>query len=167
MKKVTLFIITLLSAANLQAAEFGLGATLNSDASTIYIPINITKEFRLEPFIMSYKQNQDETSYQDANNYRMNQYGLGLFKVKEAANNTNIFMGARIAYFSGDNGGKFNGYTLAPVIGFEYFPVKNFSLGADAAWEYSHITSNDYYSDEYITKSYRTKTSIAFKYYFN
>lgn len=167
MKKIIFIVTTLLLSLNVNAAEFGFGATLDGDSTTIYIPINITKEFRVEPYFSSFKQKQSEFS----GAYRANQYGFGLFKVKEAAHNTNIIMGVRAAYFSGDSNGKFDGYNFGPVLGFEYFPVKNFSVGADASWQYTQMeysTSPVYYEDGgYTTKYYRTTTSVFIKYYFN
>ncbi len=166
MKKIMFFATTLLLSLNVNAAEYGFGATLNGESSTIYIPINITKEFRVEPYFSSFKQKPNEYS----GPYRANQYGLGLFKVKEAPYNTNIIMGVRAAYTSGDSSGKFDGYSFGPVLGFEYYPIENFSVGADVSWQYTQMKYSgapQYYGDDgYTTKYYRTTTSVFIKYYF-
>lgn len=162
MKKIILSIAALLLTSNLQAAEFGFGATLYSDSSIVYLPINVTKEFRVEPYFSSYRQSSDDSSY------RYTQYGVGLFNIRETADNVNAIVGARVGHVSSKSGSSFDGYTFSPVLGFEYLPIKKLSLGADVAWMF---TKGKYeypgYDENYDTKESRTTTSISLKYYFD
>lgn len=162
MKKL-LAIAALASVASVNAAEFGVGVNVGADNNRIYAPINLSENIRLEPYFSTYKANSD-----DDYNYRSSQLGIGLFKIEKISNQTSVYWGARTAYIDGhdSDGDDFDGYSVAPVLGFEYFPVKNFSVGGDVALEYNHIDSG---SSGYAfdTNSSSTKTSVGVKFYFN
>jgi hypothetical protein len=154
-KLLTVAAIGLLSSLEVFAADVGLGVDLNSGSNTVYVPINLANGIRIEPYFSTYKYtNENNYSY----DYRVSTLGAGVFKVSEAANNTNIFWGARAGYIDGKS---YDGYSVAPVLGFEYYLVKNLSLGADVSLEYEHI------NDVNDSSSTKTKTSLGVKYFFN
>lgn len=160
MKKLLTFAaIGILSSVEVFAADIGVGVDLNAGSNTIYVPINLSKEFRIEPYFSTQK-TYDEDDY----SYRYSKFGVGFFKVTEVADKTNLILGARAAYIDGhhsyDNS-DFDGYSVAPVLGFEYFPVKNISVGADVSIEYGKIDD-----DGYKSSTSGTKTGLALKYYF-
>jgi len=161
MKKLLTFAaIGILTSVEAFAADVGVGVDVSAGNNTIYVPINISKEFRVEPYFSTYKNDDD-----DGFSYRQSKVGVGLFKVSEAAHNTNVYWGARAAYIDGHSDideSKYDGYSIAPVLGFEYFPVKNISVGADVSLEYTHVDRDN----SYDSSSSATKTSIGVKYYF-
>lgn len=161
MKKL-LTIAALASAVSVNAADFGVGVNVGSDNNTIYAPINLSESIRIEPYFSTYKSSSDDYSY------RSSRLGLGLFKVEKTSNQTSVYWGARAAYIDGhdSDGEDFDGYSVAPVLGFEYFPVKNFSVGGDVALEYNHVNSGSG-SNAFDGNNSATKTSVGVKFYFN
>lgn len=161
MKKLSLAIAALVSAVSVNAADIGVGASIGTNDNTIYVPINVNENFRVEPYVSTYKVNDDDYSY------RSSRLGVGLFKLEKTSSQTSVYWGARASYIDGrdSDDGDFDGYSIAPVLGFEYFPVKNFSVGGDVALEYTDVDSD---SDSYpfATQSTSTKTSVGVKFYF-
>jgi hypothetical protein len=161
MKKLSLAIVGLVAAVNANSADSGVGASIGTGDDTIYIPINLSESFRIEPYVSAYKVNDADYSY------RRSRLGVGLFKLEKTSSQTSMYWGARASYIDGrdSDDGEFDGYSIAPVLGFEYFPVKNFSVGGDVALEYIDIDSDsgDY---PFATQSSSTKTSVGVKFYF-
>lgn len=161
MKKL-LAIAALSSVASAHAADFGVGANIGSDSSTIYAPINLSEGFRIEPYLSAYKSDYDNASY------RRSELGAGFFKLEKTSNQTDVYWGARVGYIDGRDTDKedFDGYSVAPVLGFEYFPVKNFSVGGEVAVEYNHLNSD---STNYFDNANATTTRgrVGIKFYFN
>lgn len=174
--------IAALVASGAQAAQVGLGVAdtnygFNSDwGTTVLVPINVNSSLRLEPYF-------SRSTYNRSNPGSWHEYGqssalgLGVYNVQPAANNTNVLLGVRAELdrstdheLSGSTyyRNSYNGYSLAPVLGFEYFIVKNLSIGADAAYWFSRETNryNSGGSSRYYYSSSGTMTDITVKYYF-
>lgn len=160
MKKIILAAgVSLLSVASTYAAEFGVGADVNNGNATVYVPIKVSDGFRVEPYFSNQKSDQ-ENSF----NSRQTEIGLGLFNVSNLSDKTNLLLGARASYIRHHYYDEsLEGYSVAPTLGFEYFPVQNISLGADVSYVYSKLDGKG--STDDITSS-GTRTAVSVKFYF-
>lgn len=79
--------------------EVGLGVDL-SDFNTLYVPININDNWRVEPFVSyrSDKQNRDDEDYKQLSESRRSELGLGVYKVLSKTENLSFYSGLTVAY---------------------------------------------------------------------
>lgn len=123
---------------------FSLNDAINSSnggfASSIYFPINVSDQFRLEPEIALFS-----SKYTDFHNI-----GLGFFKL-ENSKELLLKYGARVGVMSNDM------FHISPTLGAEYFLSPRFSLGAEAQLRILFVKSE--------TAVYTT-TSASFRFYF-
>lgn len=175
MKKLALATMALCLSSGLYAAEYGVGVTVSGDDEgyTIYAPINISKELRVEPFINYESEEWEEDNTTWGGEDEEIEIGVGAYKIISTSEKTNLIIGGRISYFDGgtdyDNGDEYNqhGYTLAPVLGFEFFPIPNLSIGADIALEYYDEKSTSNTNNTYTYSGMETQTQVNVKFYFN
>ena len=149
-----------------QAADFGLGVSVQSNDAWIYAPIDITPAFRLEPSIryfdgesesqarsLSVFRPVESTVTSDATTYEL---AIGAFGLAPIGESVRVYYGARVAYVDSDQqlrivtdlGGfqdvseeefSSDGYRISPTLGFEYHLSKRFSIGGEAEWFYQDI----------------------------
>jgi len=179
----TLFALVAILSLNstpLNAVEFGVGINLSGSGSTIYLPVNITENLRIEPYLSILKSTDkggaQPTDY--SSTIETNNFGLGLFYVKHISDNKNVIIGVSADYLRGKrnsiSGGistsdyKVRGYSIGPVLGVEYFPIPGLSIGGDVSWEYSKRFehSQDLVNSDIYNTSSRTTTNATIKYYF-
>jgi hypothetical protein len=146
------------------AADYGIGVSAKSNDGWIYAPIDFGSGVRIEPSIR-YTRSRSTSLYEDDSFFGEHsqdrsrsdahqlEYGLGFFKVSAIGEALSVYYGLRASYI--DGGTKqtftssteffedtridrqdFDGYRLAPTIGFEYAFNTHFSLGLEAAWSY-------------------------------
>lgn len=172
-------------------AKAGLGLNLNfsNPQSSIYVPINVTESFRIEPSFDFYigsnseKSNRNNTYNQDTSYYAIS---LGFFGRKPLIQSFYLLYGGRFGYFnqtheykSSNQGnsvsnleeGNYFGTYISPTIGFEYFIIEKLSLGAEFFIVFAESFDNDEWSrsDDDIkveSSSIHTDGSISLKYYF-
>lgn len=191
--KFSLFALTMVS-PTVFAIEPGLGVSFKSNDINIYLPINVSKSFRVEPFIGQYKTN--ETEDLNKASYTQKEIGLGAFGLHQSTENIGVYYGARIARvesrraysthysyeydtFSSANksSDEQSGYSFAPVLGFEYSVVPQLSVGGEASWEFVDMDGKDrssyntgYSVTEQSTKTETTQnntiTRLMIRYYF-
>jgi hypothetical protein len=150
------------------AADYGIGVSAKSNDGWIYAPIDFGSGVRIEPSLR-YTRSRSTSLYEDDSFFgersqdrsrsdaHQLEYGLGLFKVSAIGEALSVYYGLRASYI--DGGAKltsttssaaffeetridrqdFDGYRLAPTIGFEYAFNTHFSLGLEAAWSYEDI----------------------------
>ncbi|RYY76981.1 MAG: hypothetical protein EOO52_05680 [Gammaproteobacteria bacterium] len=158
-KNIFVAFVSILSATSAYAADFGLGVDIKDDAHTIYVPINVSEGFRIEPYFSNHKLSQD-----DPFDSRESELGVGFFKVSEVAEKTNMVWGLRGSYIDGKYyHDEFDGYSVAPVLGLEYFPVSNVSVGADVSYSYRKVEGDSFSGN---ATSSGTKTAVSVKFYF-
>jgi opacity protein-like surface antigen len=151
-----------------QATDFGVGVSLRSNDTTIYVPIDINEMLRVEPAFSYARSSLDE----DGASVRATSYdiGAGLFRLWSPADSVQLYLGGRAAYTSArfkqrvETGAAvltisntLSGYRLTPTIGFEYRFADHFSLGGEAGWRYSDVED---------TKSNGTVTNVILRYRF-
>jgi len=131
----------------------GLQSTPSSLIPTIFVPINVSARFRLEPEVgFQYASSDGPSGKSDS--YKTVHVGAGVFGLTTPDDHFTIYYGIRVAYlrfshYSGSgaapNGYSFptaNGYFLAPTVGGEYFLGDHLSLGGEVQFRYTHETLN-------------------------
>ena len=162
------------------AAEYGLGISVEDNDPRIFIPINITDNFRTELSLYYGASERDSsTSSSESEGY---EFGLGLFGLKNLYENTQIYYGCRFLYFNGKSkyedkssgvffspsrNSDYKAYSVAPTLGIEYFMTENIALGGefefhyeDSSYEYDDSTDDSDYT------STGTDTRLILRYYF-
>lgn len=138
------FILAFLSCAG--AAEFGLGISANSNDQSIYVPVQITENFRTE-FSVGYDSEEIESADTKVE-FEAFEIGVGLYMCNEVYERTQLYYGCRFLYIQQDRelvDGSVHryldseGYGIAPTLGFEYYLTDHISLGGEAAFRYVKI----------------------------
>lgn len=144
-------LIVILAASGAVAATVGVGVSVRSGDTSIYVPVDTGNSIRIEPFVRAYKSSSNtryssfSSDYEDSYIY----YGVGIFGKSSINDNSNTYYGARIAYTaseyeSSDSDGyssksDLSGYEIAPTLGLEYYITEKFSVGAEAEWYYAKL----------------------------
>jgi hypothetical protein len=145
-----------LASANAMAADFGIGISARSDDGWLYVPIDVSKSFRIEP---SVRYSSSDTSftvnggYEDSRDSNALELGVGLFGVKHIAEQAHLYYGGRLAYVDSESTtvqagsfggvirgeGSSDGYRIGPTLGFEYIFGGHFSVGGEASYTYLEL----------------------------
>jgi opacity protein-like surface antigen len=178
-----------LCSSNVLAADFGIGISARSDDGYLYAPIDISKTFRLEPFL---RYGTSELSYsdeglEDTQDTETLELGVGVFAKKQVTDAAHIYFGARLAYVDTESTvvqpGLFDvirsestqdGYRIGPTLGFEYIFGGHFSVGGEASYTFldlegeSRAQIDDFELSKVETKqkSQGTQTRLIFRYMF-
>jgi hypothetical protein len=163
------------------SVKWGLGVTttlftLNSYQSyvpqyqntAISIPIFLSGQFKIEPYIAYVHYNNEEEVYEI--NYHSLIIATGILYSQDFVD-TRLHFGVNIGYInnnfkykdtydyspysSEDNG---NGFLIAPTIGGEYFFSGHFSLGSEIRLEFSKIDSDNNDTDYILVDNYDSST---------
>jgi len=178
---ITFFILV----SNANAMDVGLGIELKSDYSsygaTIYVPIDISPSFRLEPhFAYGNIDGEDvRPTSSSSDSTTLMELGVGAFGIQQVDPSTKLYFGARLSYLSFEDSRVYptswnstdeNGFEIAPTVGFEYFLRDNISLGGEAAWFYAKLEGEETSSSSPTTETeYEvtgTDTQVILRYYF-
>jgi hypothetical protein len=90
-----------LCAGGAQAADFGLGVSVRSDDGWIYVPIDISKSFRIEPTV---RYSSTETSGINpvisaaSVDSEVWEAGIGVFGLQQIDESAHLYYGGRVAY---------------------------------------------------------------------
>lgn len=132
------------------AADVGIGVSVKSNDSTIYVPIDFDKTFRLEPFFTHSKLKSSSWGYAD--NAEMVHVGAGFFGLKSLGESVSLYYGGRLSYLHLDADSNYaptpyqdadgDGYRVAPTFGFEYALNKYLAIGGEAGWFHEDISSD-------------------------
>jgi hypothetical protein len=174
---VALVVLSFGSAAAL-AADFGIGVSIQSDDSIIYVPIDVNKQFRLEPSLRYLK---DEQSFGATEIEQESiELGLGLFGLAPIGESIRVYYGGRLAYVKNDfeqtnligggviflSAGDSDGYRISPTLGFEYLINERLSIGAEAEYFFQDLegdSSNPVDADS-ETSGTDTRLIVRFKF---
>lgn len=160
------------------AADFGIGVSARSDDGWVYVPIDISKNFRLEPSVRYYSS--DSTTAQSLTESSVDsdtlEVGIGVFGLKQVEEAAHLYYGIRLAYLdrsiesttvtsSGTtflDEAKQDGYRIGPTMGFEYLFGGHFSVGGEASYAFVELEDDDG-GDQ---SSSGTETRLIFRYMF-
>jgi len=173
------------------AQQFGIGMSLKQYESTLYLPVK-TKGGLLIEGALTYSHSSQSSSQTDSlGNAYNNTYsssslipGVGIFWLMPMTENTHAYLGPRLwyisqkqsnsGYYGGPSGvsteNKTHGYAAAPILGFEYFPLKNISIGGEVGYSFTKqsgsSTSIPVGSSTSDYTSNGTTSSVMVRYYF-
>ena len=181
MKKYLGLGFALMSSVTLAQTQSGIGVSVQDSGSKIYVPINVTEEFRIEPTFSYAKQSRDREDYSEFD-FKIYELGIGLFGVKAIAPEFNFLYGLNIGFLRGSSENKYDGsenkyesemkgVSLSHIVGFEYYFVENISIGSEVALVYSKLDETDSNSfddedDKTSQKTITTDTSLNIRFYF-
>ncbi|MCK4359769.1 MAG: outer membrane beta-barrel protein [Candidatus Cloacimonetes bacterium] len=143
-------------------------------APQVFLPINISSKFRIEPGIAYFQTSSERTNYESSS--KIFSIGLGIFPMTPKGA-INIYYGARIGFIhatsSYKSGGSYsseesgNGFYVAPTIGGEYYLSNSFTLGGEAQLRYVSYKEKDEDDDEESTSTLMgTRTIFFIRVYF-
>ncbi len=126
------------------ASDYGVGVSTRSGNPSIYLPINISDKFRIEPVLAHYEYSATSsgTEYKSKRTDLM----LGFFGRTISSESISTYYGGRIGYSSNENGyvtefgvneTEEDGYIIEPIMGFEYHFINNLTLGGEVSFRYS------------------------------
>jgi hypothetical protein len=175
MKRLILLAFLLPAVSNSMSMDFGVGIELERSPKTVYVPIAVTEDVRIEPYF-AFGKTSNTSSQSGSSSYSI--YGVGLFALKPMAENARIFGGFRLARqtqkqaSSGNYSYSSSGYLIEPTIGFECLVTKAIAVGAEAAISYSRTTGSQtgtFINGDGSTRDtgHGTTTAVTLKYYFN
>lgn len=181
MKRLLTSLLCLGLASAAGAADLGLGFAIQSNGGYIMVPIKLSDSMNLEGFAAynrwDYRYGQGTVNAMENQQSRF-QAGLGVFWKRELTTSTNLYLGPRISwtkennenrYLSGNNKDSSTGYQLAPILGFEYYPIKSLSIGGEVGLAYSHLSgdnSNYGYPETRQSNVLQTVSSLMMRVYF-
>ena len=136
-----------------RAGDVGIGVSLKSNDSAVYVP------WKLSPYLMlegrlEYQRGSDETTNPGLGStaFRRTTYslGAGLFGQRQLGDATRLYAGGRLSYLDEkqeqgpyspgvDFEDRSHGWAVAPTVGVEYFPIKQLSLGAEVGVSYAKL----------------------------
>ncbi len=193
------------------ALAAGVGVSADSDDQAVFIPIDVSERFRIEPYI-SYTDSENSNksklydlsgaepvflgTFVNSTSTTSYTFAIGFFKKQMLAEQLQTYYGARIGIVNSENQqtnksvsasgvegdksirkGETDGVLMAPVLGFEFFFIPKFSLGAEVAIEridgetktdtepfFTGVSSRSDTSRDFTTVDTRGKVNI--RYYF-
>jgi hypothetical protein len=178
-----------LCSTSVLAADFGVGISARSDDGWVYVPIDVSKTFRVEPSVryvssdLSFSQD-GAKGEQDSESWEI---GIGAFGLKHISEAAHIYYGVRFAYVdikatSTDTSFGLpvrsetnqDGYRIGPTVGFEYLFGQHFSVGGEAAYTFLDVEGKSKsrlgaISESVATveqKTHGTQTRLIFRYMF-
>lgn len=128
------------------------------DFPSVYIPIFVSKNFRLEPEIGLWWQSYSDSYYYSESDILF-RIGWGMFLVKQKER-TNLYQGLRVGLILEDNGDSRKYFSIGPALGGEYFFSSHFSLGGEAQLNFTT------YGDGGSFRSGSCKTVVFVRWYF-
>ena len=158
-----------------QAAEVdaGVGISIESDDSTIYIPIDIGDSVRIEPGVRY-----SETEIGSQLKADVLDLSVGVFKLLPIRESIRLYFGGRLAYVQAeivenypddlfDSNTDEDGYRISPTLGFEYQVTERFSVGGEAEWFYLDMDRDGGLNAPGLDqKEQGTETRILFRFKF-
>lgn len=185
MNKFVPFVLATALASSAQAVQYGLGTSIND--SQLYMPINVSETFRVEPAVyFSNNESSKDDEYRSSSDRSYVRLTSGFFKLSQLSERTSTFVGSRVGlirydYKSEDNNSRYTsyerGFIIEPTVGFEFFPIKNFSISGEASVYFSRTKEtnsssyefssgeNSNYHDEYSNET-GSRTLVSVRMYF-
>jgi hypothetical protein len=152
MRVVSLIVSLGLAQAAAAETDAGIGVSIQSDDSLIYVPIDFNKKFRLEPSVRFLEEDFDLGSGIKAEAESL-ELGLGLFGLGGIGEQLRFYYGGRLAYvrtefdafdpfFGGISTERQEGYRISPTLGFEYLINDRLSIGGEAEYFYQDLDAD-------------------------
>jgi hypothetical protein len=117
----------------------GLGGSIRSDDTAIYLPIEISPAFRVEPFYQW-----SETDSTPGSSTETRQLGAGGFFRFEVYDHLQTYAGGRLSFVEMEfGGGDLDGFSIEPTVGIEFWATQRFSLALEAFLYWQDLDGNN------------------------
>jgi hypothetical protein len=151
-------------------ADIGIGASLRDSEAAVYLPIESSAEWRIEPYLSW--SDQDLSGPVDQSQ-ETSLYGVGLFRKLEIHDRTQAYLGARLAWtefevtssdpatpdLEGD------GYSFEPTLGIGYRIAEPVTVSLEAL-VFVRRTDEDFGGADFDRDSIGTSNRILLRVYF-
>jgi hypothetical protein len=186
MKKLLLPILCVASFGQAMAAEWGVGVGFGENAGGVYVPVALSADVRVEPFVAY-----SESNYASNNGFSARSTaltaGTGLFHTRALGDGLTAYLGGRLGYLTyqtressglifaeGQPGPAFvrkgKGFQVVPTVGVDYRFHKALSLGGEVGLSYTRAKLNvgsSYGGDQQANSTSKdTVTRLLMKYHF-
>ena len=173
-----------------QAGDIGLGVSMNSNGADIYVPWKLHPHLQVEGLVSFDHQRWVQTdSYVDTTGATVKESSIssgsttslsaGVFWLQPVTHASHLYMGPRIGFssskFTTDTGtpsayrSNSTALFIAPTLGFEYFPIKQLSLGGEIGVSYTRDHASDHdvlHENAYRSENEATFSKLILRYYF-
>jgi len=194
MRKLYVAVGLALCSTGVLAADFGLGVSAKTDDGIVYLPIDLSKSFRIEPSVRyassEFTSDDNDDTVQTSESEAL-EAGIGVFGLKQVTDAARIYFGARAAYIDSkdtvtnvytDSRGVSSrtvsvtdqdGYRIGPAVGFEYLFGQHFSVGGEASYSFYKLEGDRKYkgfitnsTEDFERKADGSETRLVFRYMF-
>jgi hypothetical protein len=126
----------------------GIGITVPDVG--LFLPINVSRRIRLEPFVDFFSNRADYPVTSDTTWDAITRIGVGAFAMFQSPERVTVYFGPRVGLLhgstklsgsAGETSTESSGWFLAASLGGEYGLTGRFSLGAEAKIQYDHASS--------------------------
>lgn len=172
-------IALLASTFTAHAQEAGIGMWWNGGPG-ILVPVKVGEHLALEGLLSFQEDNRNVqfngSTFEDR--WKSESIGVALFWQRSEGESARFYAGPRIAYIRSaqayiDQLGQrsdstSHGWSVAPTMGMEYFPIKRVSIGAEVGLSYSSTsgTANGNLGGVVKARDLSTTSSVVIRYYF-
>ena len=158
------------------SVQFGIGVALNSflknfsygdNLPTIYIPMNISDKFKIEPELSYYSSSGKNENVEQENTSMA--IGVGLFGTTNYEKSL-FYYGFRFSYLNSKTKYSFqdevdrertsNRFMLGPAVGGEYFFIKHFSVGGEIGFQFTVKKDEETNFEDYLPGSSVNGTDV-------
>jgi hypothetical protein len=164
-----------------QAGDLGIGVSVKSNDSAVYLPFKVAPHLMLEGRL---EYQRDARSDEipgvgpDTENATSCSLGAGCFGLSQLSESTRLYAGGRLSYVAnrnemnapfGSSTIREHGWSVAPTVGVEYFPIKQLSVGAEVGLSYARLTGtlSSGGMDADTTRNHTsTESALIVRYYF-
>lgn len=184
--KARIIVALLLAAAGVvhvaaAQTDAGIGVSIQSDDSLIYVPIDFNQKFRLEPSLRYFKEESHFQNGLDLDSSSL-ELGVGLFGLTGVGERLRIYYGGRLAYvrsefrstqiFASDLLGfetfttqqDADGYRVSPTLGFEFLINDRLSIGGEAEYFYQDLEVERFGRNQLQSSGTDTRLIVRFKF---
>ena len=152
--KAQALLLTCLLLPAMAHAEVGIGGSIRSGESDIYLPIDLGS-LRIEPFIGWTRYHSENGFGGYTSEYR--DFGVGVFGHGTLSDNIQLIGGARAVYVRYAGFGDQTGYRIEPTLGAEYFLTPRFSVALENFYSYQKL-KGDVQISPGVSQSSETET---------
>jgi hypothetical protein len=193
MKRILLSLVAVAAVSQASAAEWGVGIGVGQNAGGIYVPVALSADVRVEPFVRYNESNFAASGVSSSQNSLL-VMGLGLFYARPLSEGLTAYLGGRFGYAKSRTNDRYvagvdpvtgveqsqartnnyKGFQLGPTVGVDYRFHKNLSLGGEVGLSYTKGKSSGQASYVYgpnlngpvNSTSKDTTTLLLIKYHF-
>ena len=161
-------------------ADVGLGLSVRSNDTAIYVPIGINEKFFVEPYVRQLHQTIDLKTVAVSAKSDTLMLGIGGFYVKPLADSFHLYFGGRIAYLKQEADSvvitgffpqtatksttRVDGFRVSPTLGIEYAFNDHLSIAGEAEYFFQDTDANRDDTPDQSANGTDTRLLIRFRF---